>query len=126
MLINPTELEQEGKRLAEQMNLHADAVQELIFQNAEWYRIRMSISFGTRGWPPGFKRPRPGMRTFRTDRQHGIRRQEFGQFIRAEKEMSETITDFSGELWDSMVDQATVHSKDSSVYTLKGRMEIKA
>ena len=34
MLTDTTELEQEQKRLAEQMNVDADAVQELISQNA--------------------------------------------------------------------------------------------
>ena len=36
------------------------------------------------------------------------------------------VTEFSEELWGSLVDHVTVHSKDNIVLTLTNGMEIKA
>ena len=58
--------------------------------------------------------------------QRGIRRREFGQFIHSLEALPEMVTEFSEELWGSLVDHVTVHSKDNIVFTLTNGMEIKA
>jgi len=40
--------------------------------------------------------------------------------------LPEMVTEFSEELWGSLVDHVTVHSKDNIVLTLTNGMEIKA
>ncbi|MBQ8072595.1 MAG: hypothetical protein IJ231_02415 [Clostridia bacterium] len=58
--------------------------------------------------------------------QRGIRRREFGRFIHSLESLPEMVTEFSEELWGSLVDHVTVHSKDNIVFTLTSGMEIKA
>ena len=58
--------------------------------------------------------------------QRGIRRREFGRFIHSLEALPEMVTEFSEELWGSLVDHVTVHSKDNIVFTLPNGMEIKA
>ena len=58
--------------------------------------------------------------------QRGIRRREFGRFIHSLEALPEMVTEFSEELWGSLVDHVTVHSKDNIVFTLTSGMEIKA
>ena len=58
--------------------------------------------------------------------QRGIRRREFGRFIHSLEALPEMVTEFSEELWGSLVDHVTVHSKDNIVFTLTNGMEIKA
>ena len=58
--------------------------------------------------------------------QRGIRRREFGRFIHSLEALPEMVTEFSEELWGSLVDHVTVHSKDNIVFTLTSDMEIKA
>ncbi len=56
----------------------------------------------------------------------GIRRREFGRFIHSVEELPEMVTEFSEELWGSLVDHVTVHNKDNIVFTLTSGLEIKA
>ena len=58
--------------------------------------------------------------------QRGIRRREFGRFIHSLEALPEMVTEFSEELWGSLIDHVTVHSKDNIVFTLTSGMEIKA
>ena len=58
--------------------------------------------------------------------QRGIRRREFGRFIHSLETLPEMVTEFSDELWGSLVDHVTVHSKDNIVFTFTSGMEIKA
>ena len=56
----------------------------------------------------------------------GIRRREFGRFIKTVENMPQAVTDFDEALWGSLVDKLTVYSKDNIVFTLTSGMEIKA
>ena len=58
--------------------------------------------------------------------QRGIRRREFGRFIHSLEALPEMVTEFSEELWGSLVDHVTVHSKENIVFTFTSGMEIKA
>ena len=58
--------------------------------------------------------------------QRGIRRWEFGRFIHSLEALPEKVTEFSEELWGSLVDHVTVYSKENIVFTLTSGMEIKA
>ena len=40
--------------------------------------------------------------------------------------LPEMVTEFSEELWGSLVDHVTVHSKENIVFTFTSGMEIKA
>lgn len=58
--------------------------------------------------------------------QRGIRRREFGRFIQSLEKLPDMVTEFSEELWGSLVDHVTVHSKENIIFTLTSGMEIKA
>ena len=55
----------------------------------------------------------------------GIWRREFGRFIHSLESLPEMVTEFSEELWGSLVDHVTVYSKDNIVFILTSGMEIK-
>ncbi len=55
-----------------------------------------------------------------------VRGREFGRFIHSLEALPEIVSEFSEELWGSLVDYVTVHSKDNIVFTLTSGMEIKA
>ena len=46
--------------------------------------------------------------------------------VQGKEALPEMVTEFSEELWGSLVDHVTVHNKDNIVFTLTSGMEIKA
>ncbi len=55
-----------------------------------------------------------------------LRYETLGHFIKTIKEQSDTITEFDDNLWGSLLDCITVHSKDNVVFTFKDGTEIRA
>ena len=127
LLTGTEELEKEQKRLAEQMNVDADAVQELISQNARVAQDQEEYSVRYEALSTRFNETKAQYDSVTTQiAQRGIRRRELGRFIRAVEELPQTITKFDEALWGSLVDHLTVYSKDNIVFTLSSGMEMRA
>ena len=120
-------LEAEQKRLAEQMNVDADAVQQIIAENAqvaqdqEKYRIRYEALVSR------FEATKAEYEKVSGEIQsRGIRRREFGRFIGVMENLPGVVRDFDEALWGSLVDHVTVNSPEDIVFTLNSGMEIRA
>lgn len=127
LLTGTEELEKEQKRLAEQMNVDADAVQEAIAQNARVAQDQAEYSVRYEALSARFQETKARYDAV-TDEitRRGIRRREFGRFIHSVEALPEMLTEFSEELWGALVDHMTVHGKENIVFTLTSGMEIKA
>ena len=55
----------------------------------------------------------------------GIRRREFGRFIKKVEALPGAVADFDEALWGSLVEKATVNSKENIVFTMCSGMEVK-
>ncbi len=127
MLTGTEEPEKEQKRLAEQMNVDADAVQELISQNARVAQDQEEYSVRYEALSTRFEETKTQYESGTAQiTQRGIRRRELRRFIPAVEEMPQTITKFDEALWGSLADQLTVHGKDNIVFTLTSGIEMKA
>ena len=128
MLTGTKDLEKEQKRLAEQMNVEdADAVQEAIAENAREAQNQEEYSIRYEALSVRFQETKDKYDAVTAEiAQRGIRRREFGRFIHSLEALPEMVTEFSEELWGSLVAHVTVHSKDNIVFTLTNGMEIKA
>ena len=120
-------LEAEQKRLAEQMNADAEAVQSLIAENARVAQDQTKYNIRYEALASRFEDTKERYEQVTSDiTARGIRRREFDQFIRAVESLPDAITEFDEALWGSLVDHLTVHAKDNIVFTLTSGMEIKA
>ena len=59
-------------------------------------------------------------------RQRGIRRREFERFITTLETLPDEVTDFSENLWGSLVKYLTVYAKDNLRFMLPCEVEITA
>ena len=127
MLTGVGELEKEQKQLAARMNIDSDAVQEAIAQNASRVQDQTEYDARYEELSAKFRQTKAEYDAVTAEiTQRGIRRREFGRFIRSVEALPEILTEFSEELWGALVDHVTVYSKDNIVFTLTSGMEIKA
>ena len=121
------ELEAEQKRLAEQMNADADAVQNLIAENARVAQDQEAYSQRYEARVSRFEETKAKYEKVTEEiSAKGIRRREFDRFIKAVEKLPRTVTEFDEALWGALVDHLTVHAKDNIVFTLTSGTEIKA
>ena len=121
------ELETEQKRLTEQMNADADAVQNLIAENARVAQDQEAYSQRYEARGSRFEETKAKYEKVTEEiSTKGIRRREFDRFIKAVEKLPRTVTEFDEALWGALVDHLTVHAKDYIVFTLTSGMEIKA
>lgn len=59
-------------------------------------------------------------------RQRGIRRREFERFISTLESLPDQVTEFSEDLWGSLVEYLTVYTKDDLRFMLPCEVEITA
>ena len=57
-------------------------------------------------------------------RQRGIRRREFERFITTLESLPDEVTDFSEDLWGSLVEYLTVYAKDDLRFMLPCEVEM--
>ena len=127
MIGDTDELEREKAMLAEQMNVDADAVQELIAENARVAQDQKEYAIRYEALASRFEETKARYEQVTQEISlKGIQKRELGRFIRTVEELPDCITDFSETLWGSMVDHLTVYGKDNIVFTLTGGMDIKA
>ena len=121
------ELEAEQARLAEQMNVDADAVQEIIAENARVAQDQEEYNLRYEALVSRFEETKAQYDKIAAEiTAKGIRRREFGRFIQSVEKLPKIVTEFDEALWGSLVDHLTVYSKDDIVFTLTSGMEIKA
>ena len=121
------ELEAEQKKLAEQMNVDADAVQEVIAENARVAQDQEEYTVRYEALVSRFEATKARYEQVTSEiTMRGIRRRELGRFIKSAEAMPDMVTEFDEALWGSLVDHLTVYSKDNIVFTLTSGMEIQA
>ena len=99
MLTGTEDLEKEQKRLAEQMNVDADAVQEAIAENARVAQNQEEYSIRYEALSVRFQETKDKYDAVTAEiAQRGIRRREFGRFIHSLEALPEMVTEFSEEL----------------------------
>ena len=126
-LTGTEELEKEQKRLAEQMNVDADAVQEIIAENARVAQDQDEYNVRYNALASRFEDTKAKYEKVTADiAAKGIRRRELERFILAVEKLPEMVTEFDEALWGSLVDHLTVNGKDDIVFTMTSGMEIKA
>ena len=127
MLTGTEDLEKEQKRLAEQMNVDADAVQELIAQNARVAQNQDDYNRRYDEMVSRYEATKAERDAFAAEiRQRGIRRREFERFITTLESLPNVVTDFSEDLWGSLVEYLTVYAKDDMRFMLPCEVEITA
>lgn len=126
LLTGTVELEERQKVLAEQMNTDADAVQELIAENARVAQDQEAYQVRYEALVSRFEATKAEYDRVTDEIQmRGIRRREIDRFIQQVEKLP-AITEFDEALWGSLVEFITVNAKDDIVFTLTSGMEIKA
>ena len=124
-LTGTDELETEQKQLAEQMNADADAVQELIAQNARVAQDQTEYNLRYDALVSRFDKTKARYEQVAAEiAMKGVRRREFGRFIKSVENLPEMINEFDEALWGSLAEKVTVYSKDKIVFTMTSGMEI--
>ena len=127
LLTGVGELEKKQKQLAAQMNIDSDAVEEAIAQNASRAQNQTEYSARYEALSAKFSQTKAEYDAVTAEiAKRGIRRREFGRFIRSVEALPEILTEFSEEPWGALVDHVTVYNKDNIVFTMNSGMEIKA
>ena len=127
MLTGTEELEREQKQLVEQMNVDADAVQELIAENARVAQDQEEYSLRYETLVSRFEETKAKYEKVTADiTAKGMRRRELEHFIKSVEKLPDMITEFDKALWGSLVGYMTVNSKEDIVFTMSGGMEIRA
>ena len=121
------DLEPHLHELDGRMAAEADAVQELIAQNARVAQNQEEYNTRYDALVSRYEATKAERDKLASEiRQHGIRRREFQRFITALEKLPENIAEFDEALWGSLVEHVTVYSKDDIRFTLPCGIEISA
>ena len=106
---------------------HADAVQNLIAENARVAQNQEEYTIRYDALVSRFEATKAEYEKTTADiSARGIRRRELERFIQSVEKLPEMVTEFDEALWGSLVDHLTVNAKDDIVFTLTSGMKIKA
>ena len=106
-------LEAEKQRLAEQMNVDAEAVEQIIAENARVAQDQAENSIRYEALVSRFETTKAEYEEVTEEiRNREMRQRELGRFIAEVEKMPQTITEFDEVLWGSLVDHVTVHSAE--------------
>ena len=121
------ELSQRLHELDERLNAEAEAVQELIAQNARVAQNQDDYNAAYDAAVSCYEATKAEREKVAVDiRQRGIRRREFERFNTELKKLPEAVSEFDDALWGSLVEYVTVGKDKTMVFTLPGGTEIKA
>jgi len=121
------ELSQHLHELDERLNAEAEAVQELIAQNARVAQNQDDYNAAYDAAVSCYEATKAEREKVAVDiRQRGIRRREFERFITELEKLPEAVSEFDETLWGSLVDYVTVGRDKTMVFTLIGGTEVKA
>lgn len=113
--------------MAEQRNVDADAVQEIIAENARAAQDQEEYSLRYETLASQFEITKAQYEKVTAEiAMRGIWRREFGRFIHSVEKLPQAVTGFDETLWGSLVSHLTVYAKDNIVFTLTSGTEIKA
>ena len=121
------EREERLRELDERLNAEADAVQELIAENARVAQNQDDYNRRYDEMVSRFEATKAERDALAAEiRQRGIRRREFERFITTLETLPDEVTDFSEDLWGSLVEYLTVYAKDDLRFMLPCEVEITA
>ena len=121
------ELSQRLHELDDRLNAEAEAVQQLIAQNARVAQNQDDYNAAYDAAVSRYEATKAEREKVAADiRQRGIRRREFERFITELEKLPEAVSEFDETLWGSLVDYVTVGKDKTMVFTLIGGTEMKA
>ena len=119
------EIEQRLRDLDERLNTEADAVQELIAQNARVAQNQDDYSAAYDAAVSRYEATKAERDQVAADiRQRAIRRREFERFIAELEKLPGAVTEFDEALWGSLVEYVTVKKDKTLLFTMIGGIEI--
>ena len=115
------ELDQRLRELDDRLNTEAEAVQELIAQNARVALNQDDYNSAYDAAVSRYEATKAEREKVAADiRQRGIRRREFERFITELEKLPEVFSEFDEALWGSLVEYVTVGKDKTMVFTLIG------
>ena len=126
-LFGTEELESERLRLQEEMNVVAELIEQCVAENARIALDQTEYQKKYDGLAGRFNRAKERLTEVSqaiTERQ--AKREKIGRFVSALEKLDGSLTAFREDDWYSLVDYATVYSREDIRFTFKNGMEIKA
>ncbi len=121
------ERDQRLRDLVERLNAEADAMQELIAENARVAQNQDDYNRRYDEMVSRFEATKADRDALAAEiRQRGIRRREFERFITTLESLPDEVTEFDEALWGSLVEYVTVYAKDDLRFMLACEVEITA
>ena len=121
------DLSQRLHELDDRLNVEAEAVQELIAQNARVALNQDDYNTAYDAAVSRYEATKAEREKVAADiRQRGIRRREFERFIDELEKLPEAVPEFDEALWGSLVEYVTVSKDKTMVFTRIGGTEVKA
>lgn len=119
------DLEPRLRELDSRMAAEADAVQELIAQNARVAQDQEEYNTRYDALVSRYEATKTERDKLASEIRHrGIRRREFQRFITSLEKLPENIAEFDEALWGSLVEHVTVYSKDDIRFMLPCGTEV--
>ena len=126
-LFGTAELETERLRLQEEMNVVAELIEQCMAENARVALDQTEYQKKYDGLAGRFNRAKGRLSEVSqaiTERQ--AKREKIGRFVSALEKRDGPLTEFNEDDWYSLVEYATVYSREDIRFTFKNGMEIKA
>ncbi len=126
-LFGTAELETERLRLQEEMNVVAELIEQCVAENARVALDQTEYQKKYDGLAGRFNRAKGRLSEVSqaiTERQ--AKREKIGRFVSALEKRDGPLTEFNEDDWYSLVEYATVYSREDIRFTFKNGMEIKA
>ena len=119
------ELSQRLHELDDRLNAEAEAVQQLIAQNARVAQNQDDYNAAYDAAVSRYEAIKAEREKVAADiRQRGIRRREFERFITELEKLPGPVTEFDEAIWGSLVEYVTVGKDKTMVFTLLGGTEM--
>ncbi len=126
-LFGTEELESERLRLQEEMNVVAELIEQCVAENARVALDQTEYQKKYDGLAERFNGAKERLTEVSqaiTERQ--AKREKIGRFVSALEKLDGPLTKFNEDDWYSLVEYATVYSREDIRFTFKNGMEIKA
>ena len=126
-LFGTTELEAERLRLQEEMNVVAELIEQCVAENARTALDQTEYQKRYDGLAERFNRAKARLEEVGqsiTERQ--AKREKIGRFVSCLEKLDGPLTAFREDDWYSLVEYATVYSREDIRFNFKNGMEIKA
>ena len=126
-LFGTAELEAERQRLQEEMNVTAELIKQCVAENARTALDQTEYQKKYSGLAERFNRAKERIsETGRAITERQAKRERAGRFVPRLEKLDGPLTAFREDDWYSLVDYATVYSREDIHFTFKNGMQIKA